>query len=71
MNRAPKKKKKRKILQHTACIAAIVSEPYHSVADETDINEKEHKTYELDATVLDGYAASGLPELPGLFFVEQ
>ena len=26
-----------------------------------DIDEEEHKTYELDATVLDEYAAPGLP----------
>ena len=62
MNRPPKKKKKRKIVQHTACITAVAP----VAAPINDAFEEKQKTYELDAAVLDEYAASGLAGLPGL-----
>ena len=55
MNRPPKKKKKRIVQAYATAVAPI-----------NDAFEEKQKTYELTATVLDEYAASGLPGLPGL-----
>ena len=79
MNRPPKKKKKRKIsLPTTSSWSPLASRslclPLTStfnieVAPAPPINdafEEKQKAYELDATVLDEYAASGLAGLPGL-----